>query len=316
MATVTSLTAARMLASEANTIISGEVVGDDLILEKQGGSTVNAGNVRGPEGDAGPTGDEGPQGPRGTQIFTVDEDVTNISEVPGAIVGDLIINKGDTVILILTETAQPGYAIRVETSTTGSYDGNYKGPMGEQGPVGSPTVYTDFDSFPATPDEGDLAVLQTSVMEGSGVAWVFRYMAGVTGAEKWVFQGGARLETGVLGSRTIATADTMYALTSGPAILVPATGKYYVGITGTINSGADNLTAGRLSVRESSSDPAVAELVFSSIIEGHGGRATCVGAQVNLTEGDILSCFCWNDDTAACTYSDAQITLEPVRLGS
>lgn len=50
MATVTSLTAARMLAIEASSVVSGEVVGDELILTKHDGSTIDAGNVRGPQG--------------------------------------------------------------------------------------------------------------------------------------------------------------------------------------------------------------------------------------------------------------------------
>lgn len=46
-------------------LVGGHVVGDDLILERVDGSTTNAGNVRGPEGDQGPQGDPGPQGVRG-----------------------------------------------------------------------------------------------------------------------------------------------------------------------------------------------------------------------------------------------------------
>lgn len=55
MATVTGLTAARMLAIEANSVISGTIVGDNLILTKFNATTVNAGNVRGPTGATGPT---------------------------------------------------------------------------------------------------------------------------------------------------------------------------------------------------------------------------------------------------------------------
>lgn len=55
MATVTGLTAARMLAIEAASIVDGEVVGDDLILTKHNGTTINAGNVRGATGPAGTT---------------------------------------------------------------------------------------------------------------------------------------------------------------------------------------------------------------------------------------------------------------------
>jgi hypothetical protein len=56
MATVTGLTAARMLAIEAASVISGAIVGNDLILTKFDASTINAGNVRGPQGPTGPDG--------------------------------------------------------------------------------------------------------------------------------------------------------------------------------------------------------------------------------------------------------------------
>src|SRR5436190_5006493 len=54
MATVTALTAARMLEIENESVVDGDVVGDSLILTKHDGSTINAGNVRGPAGPAGP----------------------------------------------------------------------------------------------------------------------------------------------------------------------------------------------------------------------------------------------------------------------
>lgn len=50
MATITGLTAARMLAIEAASIVDGDIVGDNLILTKHDASTINAGNVRGPAG--------------------------------------------------------------------------------------------------------------------------------------------------------------------------------------------------------------------------------------------------------------------------
>lgn len=66
MATVTGLTATRMLAIEAQCIVSGAIVTNDLILTKQNGTTVNAGNVRGPQGVAGTTGATGATGPTGS----------------------------------------------------------------------------------------------------------------------------------------------------------------------------------------------------------------------------------------------------------
>lgn len=56
MATVTGLTAQRMLEIEAASIVDGEVVAGDLHLTKHNGETINAGSVVGPAGPIGPTG--------------------------------------------------------------------------------------------------------------------------------------------------------------------------------------------------------------------------------------------------------------------
>lgn len=56
MATVTGFTSSRMLAIENNSVVGGSIVADDLILTRQGGGTINAGNVRGPQGIQGISG--------------------------------------------------------------------------------------------------------------------------------------------------------------------------------------------------------------------------------------------------------------------
>jgi hypothetical protein len=58
MATITGLTAARMQEIEAASVVDGDVVGNDLILTTKGGSQINAGNVRGPQGVQGPIGSD------------------------------------------------------------------------------------------------------------------------------------------------------------------------------------------------------------------------------------------------------------------
>jgi microcystin-dependent protein len=50
MVTVNGMTAERMLTIENNSVVSGAVVGNNLILTKHGGGTINAGNVRGATG--------------------------------------------------------------------------------------------------------------------------------------------------------------------------------------------------------------------------------------------------------------------------
>lgn len=58
MATVTGLTAERMEAIEAQSIVGGTIVGDNLILTRFDDATIDAGNVRGPTGSPGITGGE------------------------------------------------------------------------------------------------------------------------------------------------------------------------------------------------------------------------------------------------------------------
>jgi microcystin-dependent protein len=59
MATITGLTAERMLEIEAESVIDGEIVNGHLILTKHDGTTIDAGPVLGPTGPAGPPGPAG-----------------------------------------------------------------------------------------------------------------------------------------------------------------------------------------------------------------------------------------------------------------
>lgn len=58
MTTVTGLTADRMLAIEAASVVDGDIVGNNLILTKHDGTQINAGAVVGPTGPAGPAGSD------------------------------------------------------------------------------------------------------------------------------------------------------------------------------------------------------------------------------------------------------------------
>ena len=62
MGIVQSLTAARMLAIEAASVVDGVISGDNLILSRFDGQQIDAGNVRGPKGDKGDPGTNGNDG--------------------------------------------------------------------------------------------------------------------------------------------------------------------------------------------------------------------------------------------------------------
>jgi microcystin-dependent protein len=59
MATITGLTAARMIEIEDASVVDGEIVGGNLILTRHDGTTINAGPVVGPTGPTGPMGPVG-----------------------------------------------------------------------------------------------------------------------------------------------------------------------------------------------------------------------------------------------------------------
>ena len=59
MATITGLTAERMLEIEGESVVDGEIVGGNLILTKHDGDNIDAGPVIGPPGPVGPMGPSG-----------------------------------------------------------------------------------------------------------------------------------------------------------------------------------------------------------------------------------------------------------------
>lgn len=54
MATITGLTAERMIEIEDASIVDGEILGGHLILTRHDGTQIDAGSVIGPEGPEGP----------------------------------------------------------------------------------------------------------------------------------------------------------------------------------------------------------------------------------------------------------------------
>ncbi len=72
--TVTGYTAERMQEIEDNAVVDGNVVGNDLILVRNDATTINAGNVRGPQGP------EGPNGAGETMLQGVGIDLTGVTD--------------------------------------------------------------------------------------------------------------------------------------------------------------------------------------------------------------------------------------------
>ena len=78
MATVTGLTAEKMLELADENIVGAAIVGDELILETRGGAFINAGVV---VGDVGPTGPTGPP----ASFAGYSEPTVDLGSVAGAV---------------------------------------------------------------------------------------------------------------------------------------------------------------------------------------------------------------------------------------
>lgn len=109
MATVTGLTAERMIAIEAASVINGGVVGNNLILTRKNTTTIDAGNVRGPQGIAGPVGPTGPTGPIGQTGPIGPTGATGATGAAGANEGDHLqpgVIVGEHCALTINSTSQ------------------------------------------------------------------------------------------------------------------------------------------------------------------------------------------------------------------
>lgn len=89
MPTVTGYTAAKMQQIEDETVVDGNIVGNDLILVTRGGPTINAGNVRGPQGIQGLTG-EVTTAQMDTAIDTAVSDAIALVQAAGAVTNAML----------------------------------------------------------------------------------------------------------------------------------------------------------------------------------------------------------------------------------
>lgn len=93
MASVTGMTAAAMDAIRDGVVVDAHVSGDNLILERFDGGTIDAGSVRGPAGTNGTNGGTGPTGPAGPvalvgaplAITTAGSSISVTGTIPGLV---------------------------------------------------------------------------------------------------------------------------------------------------------------------------------------------------------------------------------------
>lgn len=136
MASVTGYTAARMQAIEDQAIVDGSVVGDNLILERHNGTTINAGSVRGPGGPPGPSGSVG-----GT-LGSTDNRVVRSDGVSGTVIQGSSVEIDDFGRLtapLMTVTTAP--SVGTDVVNKAYSDSSGRGVLGLK--VHNATVLTD-----------------------------------------------------------------------------------------------------------------------------------------------------------------------------
>jgi len=227
MTTVTGLTAARMAEIEAAAIVDAEVVGDDLILTKHDSTTINAGDVRGPQGD---TGDPGADG---------------IGLPAGGTTGQVLAKVDGTDYNVLWSTLLRYATLNIQTDSYNLQLGDAESLV-EIYSASAKTVTILPDSSVDFPTGTRIGIIQAGagdvhIAAGSGVTliWPEPYVATLLGAgakvdiikiydNTWILVGNGNLETTELGWQTYEPTITAYP--SGPPNLgtTPVRAGYYM----------------------------------------------------------------------------------------
>ena len=227
MTTVTGLTAARMAEIEAAAIVDAEVVGDDLILTKHDSTTLNAGNVRGPQGLDGDPGADG------------------IGLPAGGTTGQVLAKVDGTDYNVLWSTLLRYATLNIQTDSYNLQLSDGEGLV-EIYSASAKTVTILADTYVDFPIGTRIGIIQAGpgdvhVAAGVGVTlgWPEPYVATLLGVgakvdiiklydNAWILVGNGNLETTEAGWQTFT--PTITAFPSGPPNLgtTPVREGYYM----------------------------------------------------------------------------------------
>lgn len=341
MATVTVFTAARMAAIEAASIVSGAISGDNLILTKFGGGTVNAGNVRGPAGPVASVTTESWHivNNAGEPPFVnswINYDATRIArfkKYPDGRVRLTGVIKNGTVgqaAFILPVGYRPSNELDFGVNSGNAFgnvavlsDGTVALNIGVNGLVSLDGIEFDtgqttfpagksivpvVTTLPSTPSDGDEIYLQTAAMLTDGIMWNLRYVAS---DGKWQFLGGGPQfvedATGITMTGTAYSTPTTG--TTGPSITVPVLGDYYVDFGSDMYQTTGGV--GSVGLAVGAATPTIG-ISYGGLTSGvHGTRSTKLSA---VAAGTVLSLK--YKTTANTLNADGRwLKVTPKRLG-
>jgi len=149
-----------------------------------------------------------------------------------------------------------------------------------------PRVPTYGTSLPASPVDGQQAILVDSITNPS-YQWLFRYNAGHSAdAYKWEFIGGSPARSAVDNQESTASGSYVDLATPGPSFTVPRDGKYLIQASCGLVQGASTAYAAGMSVTST-------DISIPTMLNGAGpGWTSTISAlgydTVGLTAGTVL----------------------------
>ena len=228
MTTVTGLTADRMAEIEDASVVSGEVVGDDLVLTTHGGSTINAGEVRGPQGVQGDPGNDGvglPVGGTTGQVLSK-VDGTDYNVMWSTLLRYASVSLQTNNYTLQAADAESVVMIYVTTSkvVTIPHDTTYDFPIGTRITI----VQANTGTVSIAGASGVVATcpvpyVPTLIGPGATVTLI------KLGPNAWVIVGNGNLATAELGWQTYNPTITSYPAGTGPSLgTSPVQAGYYI----------------------------------------------------------------------------------------
>lgn len=306
MATVTGLTAARMQEIIDKTIVDADVVGDNLILTLDDASTINAGNVRGPEGPEGPMGASGgsadfPAGAVNGQLLAADSTATEGVAWVNADIADIYANRPPAVSglngvrFFATDKLMEWECVAAAWVLINAY---------------APIV----TGLPSSPVDGQECKFQADAT--NGINWHLRYNAASGSAYKWEFAGGAELYSFIQTEE--ATSSTTYTnlATIGPTVTSPLAGEYMCEIFAHVYRPSTSGNAAGIMFNSSAAGPiGGVEDALAQIFASNASHTLTRKFKKTLTAGQAMVLKYVTGTAAATNFYNRSASIRPIRVG-
>lgn len=340
MATVTGLTAAKMLEIEAACIIDGDVVVNDLVLTRHDGTTINAGNVRGPAGTNGTNGTNGAPGAAGApgapgvaggQVFSqaIGDGVAKAFTVVhgfGSKSVQVAVYQTATpfseVTAEIERTDANTITVRTKATDAAPTAGQYTVVVTAAGSTPTASTVPEVTALPVSPVDGQIVdlLVDSAGTYGGPYLWRCKYRAATAAPYRWHIVGGSMLSAFIATSqsRTLGTYGDL--TTVGPAITVPFSGIYVP----TISSGISlvgNSGFGLIDVQNGATVADGAEYLGQQAPSAQGAIAIISSASreqaaITVAAAATVVKMVYRADTVnAASFYDRRLSLRPVRIG-